>query len=161
MKNSRVKHFLSGRLLFRLILSFSALALVSQAQQVAAPTSTPNGERIIARPQRNGLATNQTQLVANGCDSGPGPDAVHQSVSYSAEAPDCGVPTVTVQTLTNPFSEPCLVFVYFSVDDDILIDGQMYQSPGTDFIFHDQADPPCPDANGAHSDQYCRVMDVG
>jgi hypothetical protein len=67
-------------------------------------------------------------------------------------------PTITVQTLTNPFSEPCSVFIDFSVDDDIIIDGQMYQSPGTDFSFHDGI---CPDANGAHSDQYCRAMDVG
>ena len=134
------------------------LGTVSHAQQVAMPTSTPNGEQI---PQRNGLAASQIPLAASGCDSGPDADAVHQSVSYSAQAPDCGVPTVTVQTLTNPFSEPCLVFVYSSVDDDIIIDGQMYQSPGTDFTFHDMATNPCPDANGAHSDQYCRAMAVG
>ena len=93
--------------------------------------------------------------------AGPGPDAIHEYVSYDAQAPDCGGPTVTIQTLTNPFSEPCFVFVYFSVDDDIIIDGQMYQSPGTNFIFHDTYTNPCPDANGAHSDQYWRWMDVG
>ena len=85
------------------------------------------------------------------CDSGPGPSAIHEYVSYDAQAPDCGGPTVTVQTLTNPFSEPCFVFVYFSVDNDIIIDGQMYQSPGTDFTFHDTGFDPCPDANGARS----------
>jgi RHS repeat-associated protein len=88
-------------------------------------------------------------------------DGVHQVVSYSADAPDCGVPSVTVQTLTNPFSEPCLVSINFSVDDDIIIDGQIYQSPGTDFTFHDTDANPCPDANGAHSDQYSRAMAVG
>jgi len=137
------------------------LGTVSHAQQLATPTFTPNGERITAQPRRNGLAANQIRLAANGCDSGPNGEAVHQYVSYSAEAPDCGGPTVTVQTLTNPFSEPCFVFVYFSVDDDITIDGQTYQSPGTDFTFHDTGFDPCPDANGAHSDQYCRAMDVG
>ena len=92
------------------------------------------------------------------CDSGPGPSAIHEYVSYYDGAPLCSEPTVTVQTLTNPFPEPCFVFIYFNVDDDILIDGEMYQSPGTDFAFHDGV---CPDANGAHSDQYCRAMDVG
>src|SRR6266542_3985224 len=77
------------------------------------------------------------------------------------DAGNCGEPTITVQTLTNPFSEPCLVIIDFSVDGDMIIDGQMYQSPGTDFTFHDQGYPPCPDANGEHSDQYCRTMDVG
>ncbi len=92
------------------------------------------------------------------CDSGPGPSAIHEYVSYYDRAPLCSEPTVTVQTLSNPFPEPCFVFIYFNVDDDILIDGEMYQSPGTDFAFHDGV---CPDANGAHSDQYCRAMDVG
>jgi RHS repeat-associated protein len=92
------------------------------------------------------------------CDSGPGPSAIHEYVSYYDGAALCSEPTVTVQTLTNPFPEPCFVFIYFNVDDDILIDGEMYQSPGTDFTFHDGV---CPDANGAHSDQYCRAMDVG
>jgi len=141
MNRSHLRH---GFFLILLMLACIALS----------PSPTPNGDqgngkRIIVQPQRNGL------------DSGPGPDAVHEYVSYYAAAPDCGVPTVTVQTLTNPFSEPCLVFVYFSVDDDIIIDGQMYQSPGTNFIFHDTYTNPCPDANGAHSDQYWRWMDVG
>jgi len=92
------------------------------------------------------------------CDAGPGPGAMHEYVSYDDEAPLCSGPTVTVQTLTNPFPEPCLVFIYFDVDDDILIDGQVYQSPGTDFSFRDGI---CPDANGEHNDQYCRAMDVG
>jgi YD repeat-containing protein len=88
-------------------------------------------------------------------------DAVHEYVSYDASAPLCGEPTVTVQTLTNPFPEPCLVFISFSVDDDIIIDGQMYQSPGTDFAFHDTNQNPCPDANGEHDDEYRRIMQVG
>jgi autonomous glycyl radical cofactor GrcA len=66
---------------------------------------------------------------------------------------------VAVQTLTNPFTDSCLVFlVDISVDDDITIDGQVYQSPDTDFTFHDSASNPCPDANGAHGDEYCRTM---
>src|SRR6266487_197541 len=112
---------------------------------------------------------NQPQLVCDSisasrhktsCDTGPDYDNfLYQYVSYNAQAPDCGGPTVAVQTLTNPFSESCLVFlVDISVDDDIIIDGQTYQSPGTDFTFHDEAGDPCPDANGAHVDQYCRTM---
>lgn len=51
------------------------------------------------------------------------PGAIYQNVSYSAPAPNCGGATVTVQTLTNPFSTPCLVFADFTVDDDIVING--------------------------------------
>ena len=83
---------------------------------------------------------------------------IYQYVSYSADAPLCSEPTVNVATLTNPFSGSCTVCMFFDVDDDILIDGQQYQSPGTDFSFHDGI---CPDANGAHTDQYCAFMFPG
>jgi len=98
---------------------------------------------------------------ATACDNASASESIHQYVSYSDSAPDCGVPTVTVQTLTNPFSEACSVFISFGVDDDILINGQEYQSPGTDFTFHDENSDPCPDANGTHADQYCGFLDVG
>jgi RHS repeat-associated protein len=124
---------------------------IAGSQQPASTAPTPSG------PQ----AAIPIIADAGDCGAGPGADAVHQYVSYYADAPLCGQPTVTVQTITNPFPEPCLVFVYFSVDDDIIIDGQVYQSPGTDFTFHDTNTNPCSDANGAHSDQYCRMMDVG
>lgn len=104
----------------------------------------------------------QTQLVCDSISaSGGDAGAISQSVTYDAEAPDCGGPAITVQALTNPFSGPCLVFADFSVDDNVIINGQIYQSPGTDFTFHDTAGDACPDANGAHSDHYCRSMNVG
>src|SRR6266498_2652979 len=132
-----------------LILTFFAVvqSTMVQSQQ---PASTPPGSQALI-----------PRITDAGNCGEPDPGATHEYVSYYADAPLCGEPTITVQTLTNPFSEPCLVIIDFSVDDDMIIDGQMYQSPGTDFTFHDQGYPPCPDANGEHSDQYCRTMDVG
>ncbi len=100
----------------------------------------------------------QALIPSGGNCPTPDPNAIHEYVSYDDEAPLCSEPTITVQTLTNPLAEPCFVFIDFSVDDDIIIDGQMYQSPGTDFSYHDGV---CPDANGEHSDQYCRRMEIG
>jgi YD repeat-containing protein len=154
---------MAGNSKFLLLALLALFGTKTALAQVATPTFTPDGfpGQISRLSSVRAVAggTNHS-VAANRRDSGPN-DTVYQFVSYSAEAPDCGGPTVTVQTLTNPFPEPCLVSVYFSVDDDIIIDGQMYQSPGTDFTFHDEGTNPCPDANGAHSDQYSRAMDVG
>ena len=124
------------RILALLVVTFSLCQAVSvQSQQ---PSPTPSG--------------GQALIPSGGNCPAPDPNAIHEYVSYDDSASLCGVPTVTVQTLTNPFSEPCSVFIDFSVDDDIIIDGQIYQSAGTDFTYHYGGTNPCPDANGAHSD---------
>ena len=82
------------------------------------------------------------------------------NISYDDEAPDCSTPTVdVVGTITNPFSTPAIVMMFFDVDDDIIIDGEIWRP--TDFLFEDGDDSPCPTANGAHSDSYCRMLAVG
>lgn len=102
------------------------------------------------------------QLVCDSISASSGDAGSNgQSVSYQNDAPNCGGSILSVQTLTNPFSGPCVVFVDFTVDDDVAIDGQIYQSAGTDFTFQDGGSDPCPDANGSHSDQYCRLMNDG
>ena len=110
-------------------------------------------------PTPSGPHSNSPSSSGSGCQ--PDPQAVQQHVSYNASAPDCGTPTVTVQTLTNPFSEPSFIIINFTVDDDILINGEVYQTPGSDFSFHDTGRNPCPDANGTHTDQYLGVLSAG
>src|SRR5437773_7009205 len=73
MNRSHLRH---GFFLIRLMLACFALSPVTQAAPAPPPSSTPNGDLsngkgIIAQPQRNGLAANQTGLAANGCDAGP------------------------------------------------------------------------------------------
>src|SRR5207247_6892503 len=74
MNRSHLRH---GFFLIPLMLACFALSPVTQAAPSPKPGPTPNGDlgngkRIIAQPQRNGLAANQIRLAANGCDSGAG-----------------------------------------------------------------------------------------